>query len=69
MTMNAAQTRLYVAEDQSDSVDVIDISNGAGRNTILETIPVVAPPSVLQAYPLVRKYTGANTNSVTPGAG
>ncbi len=24
MTLNAAQTFLYVAEDQSDSVDVID---------------------------------------------
>jgi hypothetical protein len=69
MTMNAAQTRLYVAEDQSDSVDVIDISNGAGRNTILETIPVIAPPSVLEAYPVVRKYTGANTNSVVLAPG
>ena len=69
MTMNAAQTRLYVAEDQSDSVDVIDISNDAGKNTILETIPVVAPASVLQAYPLVQKYTGANTNSVTLAPG
>ena len=41
MTLNAAQTLLYVAEDQSDTVDVIDTAT----NTILETIPVIAPAS------------------------
>lgn len=63
MTLNAAQTRLYVAEDQSDTVDVIDINpnDGVKQNTILETIPITASvvPSSLASY------TGANTNSVT----
>jgi len=63
MTLNAAQTRLYVAEDQSDTIDVIDTAS----NTILETIPVIAPASGLPASfaALLTKYTGANTNSVT----
>ena len=38
MTLNAAQSLLYVVEDQSDTVDVIDTA----KNTILETIPVIA---------------------------
>lgn len=56
MILDAAQAFLYVAEDQSDTVDVID----TGRNTIVETIPVVAPllPAALA------QYTGANPNSV-----
>jgi DNA-binding beta-propeller fold protein YncE len=68
MTMNKAKTRLYVAEDMSDTIDVIDISKGSATNgaaAILETIPVVAPPAVLQSYPQIQKLTGANTNSVT----
>jgi len=68
MTMNKAQTRLYVAEDMTDSVDVIDISKGgatSGAGAILETIYVRAPASVLSAYPLVNAHRGANTNSVT----
>jgi len=67
MTLNAAQTRLYVAEDQSDTVDVIDTAT----NTIVETIPVIAPASVVIPKPTEaqvpftgEKYTGANTNSV-----
>jgi DNA-binding beta-propeller fold protein YncE len=57
MTMNAAQSLLYVVEDQSDTVDVIDTTT----NTIVETIPVVATavPSNLA------QYKGANPNSVT----
>jgi hypothetical protein len=57
MILDAAQAFLYVAEDQSDTVDVID----TGSNTIKESIPVVAPllPQTLQ------QYTGANPNSVT----
>ncbi len=43
MTLNAAQSLLYVVEDQSDTVDVIDTAT----NAILETIPVIAPASVL----------------------
>ena len=59
MTLNAAQSLLYVAEDQSDTVDVIDTA----KNAILETIPVIAPPSVLPSA--LAQYTGANPNSVT----
>jgi hypothetical protein len=68
MTMNKAQTRLYVALDMSDTVDDIDISKGSATNgagAILETIHVLAPADVLSAYPLVRAHKGANTNSVT----
>jgi DNA-binding beta-propeller fold protein YncE len=68
MTLNAAQTRLYVAEDESDTVDVIDTNPGdTGKwKTVLETIPVIAPPSVISSVPaLQQNLTGANTNSVT----
>ncbi len=56
MTLNAAQSLLYVAEDQSDTVDVIDTKT----NAVIETIPVIAPllPSKLA------QFKGANTNSV-----
>ena len=57
MTLNAAQSLLYVAEDQSDTVDVIDTTT----NTILETIPVVA--STVPSW--LAQYKGANPNSVT----
>ncbi|MBI3785968.1 MAG: beta-propeller fold lactonase family protein [Deltaproteobacteria bacterium] len=59
MTLNKAQTRLYVAEDQSDTVDVIDTT----KNAVVETIPVIAPPLLLPAA--LAPYTGANTNGVT----
>jgi YVTN family beta-propeller protein len=59
MTLNAAQTLLYVVEDQSDTVDVIDTTN----NAILETIPVLPAGSVVPAS--LAKYKGANPNSVT----
>lgn len=78
MVMNRAQTLLYVAEDQSDTVDVIDINPDPTHymtyNTVIETIPVLAPAGLLPssfyysgsnsqiANPL---YTGANTNSLT----
>ena len=63
MTLNAAQTILYVAEDQSDTIDVIDTTN----NTILETIPVITPviESVSVMPPHLARYSGANPNSVT----
>ena len=66
MTLNAAQTRLYVAEDESDTVDVIDTNpnDSTKWNTVLETIPIIAPPSV-STFPTLKNYTGANTNSVT----
>jgi YVTN family beta-propeller protein len=56
MTLNKAQSLLYVAEDQSDTVDVIDTT----KNTVLESIPVIASmlPSALM------HYKGANPNSV-----
>ena len=65
MTLNAAQTRLYVAEDESDTVDVIDTNpnDSTAWNTVVETIPVIAPPSLLPAN--LKTFTGANTNSVT----
>ena len=59
MTLNAAQTLLYVVEDQSDTIDVIDTA----KNAILETIPVIAHTSVLPAA--LAEYKGANPNSVT----
>jgi DNA-binding beta-propeller fold protein YncE len=68
MTLNAAQTRLYVAEDETDTVDVIDTNPGdkAKWNTVLETIPVIVPPSVVSSVPALQQHlTGANTNSVT----
>jgi YVTN family beta-propeller protein len=60
MTLNQAQTLLYVAEDESDTVDVINLQT----NTVVESIPVIAPPSVMQSFSLTQ-FTGANTNSVT----
>jgi YVTN family beta-propeller protein len=57
MTLNAGQSLLYVVEDQSDTVDVIDTA----KNTVVETIAVIgstAPSSLTQ-------YKGANPNSVT----
>ena len=53
-------TLLYVAEDESDTVDVINLQT----NTVVESIPVIAPPSVMQSFSLTQ-FTGANTNSVT----
>ena len=32
---------------------------------MLETIPVIAPPSVMSSVPALRRSKGANTNSVT----
>src|SRR5664280_499715 len=58
MTLNAAQSLLYVVEDQSDTIDVIDTT----KNAILETIPVIAPASVVPSS--LAQYRGANPNSV-----
>jgi hypothetical protein len=49
-----------VAEDESDTGDVINLQT----NTVVESIPVIAPAPVLQSFALTQ-YTGANTNSVT----
>ncbi len=59
MTMNHLQTRLYVVEDQTDTVDVIDTAT----NMIVETIPVIAPSSVMPDT--LKEYRGANSNSAT----
>ncbi len=59
MTLNAAQSLLYVACDHTDTVDVVDTV----KDKIVETIPVIAPAS-LMPYALLQ-YKGANTNSVT----
>jgi DNA-binding beta-propeller fold protein YncE len=74
MTLNAAGTLLYVAEDESDTVDVIDLNPGdvgvpsqnqpATVNTVIESIPAIAPPADLASFSLTQ-FTGANTNSVT----
>ena len=57
MTLNAAQTLLYVADDQADTVEVIDTA----KNAVIESIPVVA--TLLPAR--LARYKGANPNSVT----
>jgi YVTN family beta-propeller protein len=58
MTLNAAGSLLYVVEDQSDTVDVIDTQT----NAIIETIPVIAHTDVLPDS--LAQYKGANPNSV-----
>ena len=65
MTLNTAQTLLYVADDQADTVDVINTAT----NAILERIPVVSsllPSSLTQSpgSPEKSGYKGANPNSV-----
>jgi len=57
MTLNKDQTLLYVVEDQTDTIDVINTAT----NTIVGTIPVIAPASVM---PDVAQYTDANSKSV-----
>ena len=59
MTMNHFQTRLYVVEDQTDSVDVIDTAT----NTIVENIPVIDPTSLMPES--LKDYRGANSSSAT----
>ncbi|MFH0801600.1 MAG: phosphoesterase [bacterium] len=59
MTLNAAQSLLYVVEDQSDTIDIIN----TGTNEIVEIIPVIAHASVMPSS--LARYKGANPNSVT----
>ncbi len=59
MTLNAAESRLFVVEDQSDTVDVVDTA----KNKVVETIPIIAPPATFPAA--LAKFTGANPTSVT----
>ena len=59
MILNARTDKLYVAEDESDTVDVINTAT----NKVSQTIAVGAPAGLLpDAH---AKYTGNNTNSVT----
>ncbi|AXC14579.1 hypothetical protein ACPOL_5329 [Acidisarcina polymorpha] len=55
--LNKEQTELFVAQDNSDSVAVIDTVT----NKVVENIRVTAP---LDAYPNAEHYRGANPNSV-----
>ena len=59
MTLNQDRSILYVADDQADTIDVIDTAT----NTVIERIPVLANTSVLPAT--LKPYKGANPNSVT----
>ncbi len=59
MVLNASQSTLYVAEDESDSVAVIDTAS----NRLLEEFPIGAPANLLP--PSRAAYTGNNPNSVT----
>jgi len=56
MAMNAAQTLLFAAEDQSDSVAVVNTAN----NDLVTEIPVGPPSQMLNGTP---NLTGNNTNS------
>ena len=59
MTLNRDRSILYVADDQADTIDVIDTAT----NAVLESIPVLANMSVLPAT--LKALKGANPNSVT----
>jgi len=59
MTLNNAQSLLYVACDQTDTVVVIDTE----KNEIVETVQIIKTASVIPSS--LKDYTGANTNSVT----
>ena len=57
MILNEAQTRLFVAQDNSDTVAIID----TGTQTVLTEIPVTAP---ISAYANGKNYKGANPNNL-----
>ena len=59
MVLNASQSTLFVAQDNTDSVGVID----TGSNQLVDNIAVTAPPGLLPAWKT--KYKGNDTNSVT----
>jgi YVTN family beta-propeller protein len=59
MVLNRSQSRLYVAQDNSDSVGVIDTS----ANRLIENLPAGAPEGLLPDWK--SKFKGNNTNSVT----
>ena len=59
MTLDSNQRYLYVAEDNSDSVGVIDTNT----NLLVENIPVTAPAGLLESR--LSTLKGNDTNSVT----
>ena len=58
MVLKADGSKLYVAQDNSDSVAVIDTAS----NTVEDEIKVTAP---IQVYPNKKGFTGANPNGLT----
>ena len=59
MVLNQSQSKLYVAEDNTDSVGVIDTNS----NQVLDNIPVTAPSGLLPSWKT--NFKGNDTNSVT----
>jgi len=59
MVLNGSQSKLYVAQDNSDSVGVIDTNS----NQLVDNIAVTAPSGLLPGWK--SKFKGNNTNSVT----
>ena len=59
MVLNASQSKLFVAQDLTDSVGVID----TGSNTLVDNIDVTAPAGLLSGWR--SHFKGSNTNSVT----
>lgn len=59
MVLNASQSSLYVAQDNTDSVAVIDTSS----NKLAANVAVTAPADLLPSLKL--KFKGNDTNSVT----
>jgi YVTN family beta-propeller protein len=57
MTLDASQSRLYVAQDNADQVAVIDTAS----NKVIAKIDARAPAGLLRG----RKHTGAATSAVT----
>jgi sugar lactone lactonase YvrE len=53
----AAPTRLYVAQDNSDYVAVVNLAD----NTVIEQIDAIAPPKLT---PAAERYTGASPNNL-----
>ena len=59
LVLNADSSRLYVAEEQTDSVDVIDTA----ANRVIATVRLGAPAGLLPNSNA--RYNGHNTNSLT----
>jgi YVTN family beta-propeller protein len=57
MVLNATQSMLYVTQDNSDSVAVINTAT----NTVVEEISTIAPPGIV---PSGTTYTGAAANNL-----